>query len=474
MKSRLAPICIVAAFCLTACSDDTSLIDAPPAGDSSTTTTAAPETGTSTPTTGDAGPTTTTGPGLTTTGPDETSTGKEDDSSSGPPPDPTTGAPEECPDRPSGFYKDCVNGAVCDGAVDDATCLVDVPDAESFGICSLLCQDDCDCFADPGSSGAVSACVPLLEGGEKACVLDCSGGKTCPSGSYCYSDLDICVYGVKVDKEADLDLDAVSLDDHTLAPGEMTALNFEVDNLGTVTVDAGFIVRAVLSKNDIFGDDDDIIVIEGSFPEPVEPSTPTGWYIDIEIPADVFDGVYHVAMGLDTEDDVAESDETNNVAFDPVLLIISGNPMPGNADLGLENALAAAHQVLQGAQTSFGFTVKNLAAADVPAYSVGLYYSKDPQVTTADTLICTHTDADGLAGMAQEAKQVSCAVPKLVGAHYFGAIVDPADMLDELDEANNADVDADPVTITAPVVDLVMGAVTSDDNTVDTGQLVTL
>jgi CARDB len=470
VKNLLAPICIVATFCNSiACQEgDTTFVDSTTGDMDDTTgkTSVAMPTGTGE-TTADVEPTSTTKPG------DPTSTGEpEDDTTSDPPPDPTTGEPDECPDRPAGSYQDCVNGEACDGR--RATCLVDDPDNESFGICSLYCVDDCDCFADPGNAGASSACVPLLEGGEKVCVLDCSGGKSCPAGSFCQTDYGICVYGLANEEQADLELTEFYLDAHELEPGAPTVMNFAVTNVGAAATPSAFQLSVVISQNAEFGDADDILVIEGDYPNLVDPGQTEGWYADIQIPAELFDGAYYVGMKIDSADVIDESDEDNNVLFDPDQVIIVGNPMPGNADLSLENALAGAHAVLQGSETGFSFDVKNLAPDAVPAYSVGLYYSTDPTITTADALICTHNDDDGLAGLAEEAVQIDCVVPKLVGTRYFGAIVDPAGALDELDEDNNVAADADPVTISAPNVDLVMGAVSSNDNTVDTGQLVTL
>ena len=484
MKSRRAPIGIVATFCslnLLACSDDSSLIDAPPASDDPTATTAAPETSTSTPTTGDVDPTTatsttststtTTGPDSTTTGPEPTTTGEQDDSSSGPPPGETTGEPAECRDRPAGGYQDCVNGETCDGP--RPPCLVDDVDVTQFGICSLECTNDCDCFADPNNAGAASRCLPLLEGGQGVCALDCSGGESCPPGTLCEPQIGICVYAAP-EQQADLLLGYFYLDDHTLMSGASTDAYFQIVNDGTEGVAYGVDVQVFISKNDVFGDADDVNAYGQVYMLDIEAGQALAYDVAITVPKEIFDGEYHVAMAIDLGEKITESDETNNFLFDPDKLIVSGNPEPGTADLAVLNASAAEHQVLQGALTDFSFDVANLTAAAVPAYSVGLYYSTDPQVTTADTLICTLSDADGIAGMAQEAKQFNCAAPELVGDHYFGAIVDPADMLNEIDEINNVAVDAAPVTITAPDIDLLISSVQGDKTMVDIGQSINL
>ncbi|MCY0986534.1 DUF4215 domain-containing protein [Nannocystis sp. ILAH1] len=100
-----------------------------------------------------------------------------------------------CPERPEESYHDCVHGESCAGS--SPLCIVDDPDAPSFGICSLGCSDDCDCFVDPAGATAVSKCVPILQDEQTACVLDCSGGKSCPAGMQCLASFDICVFAAE-------------------------------------------------------------------------------------------------------------------------------------------------------------------------------------------------------------------------------------------------------------------------------------
>lgn len=274
--------------------------------------------------------------------------------------------------------------------------------------------------------------------------------------------------------QPDLYVDYFYVDEHFLEVGDATEMHFSIANAGPVDTEYKFYVRVVLSKNEIIGDDDDILLFSWFFPYIVEAGDESLWKEHVLIPEEAYDGGYFIGMAVDYTDIITESDETNNFLFDEDKLTVWNNPKPVDVDLSAANALAMQHQVLQGSQTIFDFDVANLGTGDVSAYSVGLYYSKDPQITTADTLICTHQDADGLAGMAQEAKQVACDVPKLVGEHYFGVIVDPGKALAELDENNNVAADPAPITITAPNVDLQTGAVTVSDATVDTGQQVTV
>jgi hypothetical protein len=85
-------------------------------------------------------------------------------------------------------YGDCLNVGDCDLGL---TC---ISDAEgTFGWCSTLgCADDTVCQPPPATGDAPAVCVPINASND-ACVLDCSGGQTCPDGMECF-DAFVCVW----------------------------------------------------------------------------------------------------------------------------------------------------------------------------------------------------------------------------------------------------------------------------------------
>jgi hypothetical protein len=97
---------------------------------------------------------------------------------------------------PAGVYGNCIAGgeAACQ-AEGQTLCPTDNLDNPSLGVCAKRCDDVCDCWAAPGTGDAGVACVSLVEGDpNKTCVLDCSGGETCPDGMECLDSLSICVW----------------------------------------------------------------------------------------------------------------------------------------------------------------------------------------------------------------------------------------------------------------------------------------
>jgi hypothetical protein len=153
------------------------------------TTGATTTTGTTTGATTEAG-TSTTG---ATTSPVTTSAG-----SSGEPETGSTTADPNCPPV-KGEYNDCTDDK---GKIDNTLCkwmgngdngfITCLSAAGMMGAstCSLVnCELDCHCFNQPATGTAKSICKQMAtDKGDNACVLDCSGGATCPDGMVCDND----------------------------------------------------------------------------------------------------------------------------------------------------------------------------------------------------------------------------------------------------------------------------------------------
>ena len=97
-----------------------------------------------------------------------------------------------------GTYGDCVNGSVdaCMDSDASALCVTDDPSTPSLGVCARDCDEACECWEGPASGTAPVACKALVDAlpNQRSCVLDCSGGETCPDGMNCLAPLDICVF----------------------------------------------------------------------------------------------------------------------------------------------------------------------------------------------------------------------------------------------------------------------------------------
>ena len=104
----------------------------------------------------------------------------------------TTGPACPTPQPMDGTYGECNSEMwVCAG---DGFCLQDTNETE-FGVCSRGCADVCDCWPQPATGDASPKCdTELSQGSKGICVLDCSGGVSCPTGMMCESNNEIFVF----------------------------------------------------------------------------------------------------------------------------------------------------------------------------------------------------------------------------------------------------------------------------------------
>jgi hypothetical protein len=88
----------------------------------------------------------------------------------------------------TGTFDDCLNGDMTCGGTN--MCLTDNPASPSIGICTQACNVVGDCPAAPGGT---PACIDVTGDGATECVLDCSSGQACPTGTTCFAGV-ICAY----------------------------------------------------------------------------------------------------------------------------------------------------------------------------------------------------------------------------------------------------------------------------------------
>jgi len=106
----------------------------------------------------------------------------------------TTGDDGNTPTGDGGYtgpYSDCENNECDDPS--ETQCLVDVPDNPTFIVCSMPgCSTVNDCPAAPPTGDAPVACADIInDPATLFCVIDCSGGQTCPDGMFCHQSLPI-------------------------------------------------------------------------------------------------------------------------------------------------------------------------------------------------------------------------------------------------------------------------------------------
>jgi len=172
----------------------------------------------------------------------------------------------------------------------------------------------------------------------------------------------------------------------------------------------------------------------------------------LSVPADLASGDYYVGAIADVNNQVTESDETNNKRSQPIH--IGGTP-----DL-VVSALSAPATVNQGENLAITETTKNQGTADSGASSTRVVLARDAALT--DLIGSKDLSHSALAQGASEQKSGSVTVPAALpsGFYYVGAIADVGGVVTESDETNNK---RSQQIIIGGVPDLVVSALTAPD-----------
>lgn len=82
-------------------------------------------------------------------------------------------------------YGDCLNSGPSTCGL-EGLCLNDDVMAPTIGVCTEACASAAACPGSPGGTAPVT-CTDVTGDGANECILDCSGGGSCPAGMSCFS-----------------------------------------------------------------------------------------------------------------------------------------------------------------------------------------------------------------------------------------------------------------------------------------------
>ncbi|CAL1125489.1 unnamed protein product [Cladocopium goreaui] len=247
--------------------------------------------------------------------------------------------------------------------------------------------------------------------------------------------------------------------------GSTATVNFKLDNNGSQNA-SQFTVDFYLSTNSTITTDDFFLgqrVISG-----IESGKSTAELTQLlQLPGagNAFwngTGTYYIGMVIDRDNNIVESNESNNsnrgVLLDKDSLTITVPQVP--ADLRGTNFNVVQEPLEAGDSFDLQFTVQNAAAGNAGPFSVRFYLSSNSLINSSDRLIGQFS-FNGLAGNSSQANSVNLTLPTdaiLYGngdnTYYIGMIVDAGGAVAESNENNNSNrgelVDFDSVIITLP------------------------
>jgi subtilase family serine protease len=168
------------------------------------------------------------------------------------------------------------------------------------------------------------------------------------------------------------------------------------------------------------------------------------------IPANLAPGTYYIGAIADYQNQVSESNEANNALAGNQITILG-------PDLTM-TAVSGPASAATGSSITVSNTVSaNASSGNSPGFSIGIYLSTDPTITTSDILIGSRY-VSSLAAGASSAANTTITIPASVpgGTYYIGAIADYTNAVKESEESNNS-LAGNQITILGP--DLTVTAV---------------
>ena len=171
-------------------------------------------------------------------------------------------------------------------------------------------------------------------------------------------------------------------------------------------------------------------------------------FTPITIPLRTAAGSYYVLFVADYLNELAETDETNNVASHPLQV---ATPIPDLVPLQVYLSPVAS---APGSALGANFLLKNQGTGTAASSPTGYYLSTDAVFDAADVPLLT--EPGGLLAVGQTVSRSTGTIPiptgVALGSYYVLLVADPLNAVAESDETNN--VTSRPFQLTAPFVDL--------------------
>jgi MYXO-CTERM domain-containing protein len=171
----------------------------------------------------------------------------------------------------------------------------------------------------------------------------------------------------------------------------------------------------------------------------------------ISIPLTLEPGRYRLAMVVDTGSQVAEPNETNNISIGSQEFIVGERA----ADLTVGTVLPSSPSISPGQTAQVSLTLVNKGNLEASAgWRVILSQNRAPSVN--DVIIAESTVDQAFQVGEQVDLTIDVAIPASLraGQYYFGAIVDPANTVQELVEVNNFERSEQAFDVASPTVEI--------------------
>ena len=192
----------------------------------------------------------------------------------------------------------------------------------------------------------------------------------------------------------DIVIENVTLSEEFISPGEIFTLTYTVTNAGDEAITASYLEGVYLSDGPIPSEFDIVVAVE-QHEEDLAPgqSLVPDVTVFTDLPA-IAPGTWYLIVAGDEGGDVAESDETNNLAVLP----FTYTNAPDGPDIVIENATLSEEFISPGEPFTLSYTVTNAGGETITdSYLKGVYLSDDPIPSEFDIVVAVEQHDDDLA-----------------------------------------------------------------------------
>ncbi len=255
-----------------------------------------------------------------------------------------------------------------------------------------------------------------------------------------------CVTTIPPQAQPDLTVQGAQLSPTSGLAGGSTYASSSVYNLSGATASSsnmGYYLStdAVLDASDV--------LLGNSYGYAIGVGQSSGHYANLTIPAGTMVGSYYVLFVADYQNQVAESNETNNVSA------VSFTVNPPSIDLTIQQPSLSPTNPAPGTPLNMSCYINNQGNAVAPSSSVGFYLSNDATLDAADQLLTSQYGGQLYVNYPAQ-RYGTAAVPSGLapGTYYVLFVADYQNQVAESNETNN--VSAVSFTVNPPGIDLVI------------------
>ncbi len=216
-------------------------------------------------------------------------------------------------------------------------------------------------------------------------------------------------------------------------PGQVSTIPFRIRNEGSALPSVGW---ALYVSTDATFDMGDTLLVRGASPLPAQPETTITATATLPM---IAPGNYYLIGRVDPDNLITEADETNNTAASASFMV--------GAELG--SAVTGPAISGPGEQAALNVTLTN-SGSQVGDVEWAVYVSDDRVLDVGDPLVASGTVA--LGRLRTLSLTVTGTIPTNIVPtdKYFLSMIDPRDVIDEVDDTNNVGVSPDVTQMVGP------------------------